>query len=90
MMLDLWTESLEEGGQIDVIYTDFEKASTIKVPHNRLLYKLKSYKINSDIIEWIQAFLTNRKQRVKLNSVFSPWWYTTRQYPGPIIIRYFH
>ena len=45
-MLDLWTESLEEGGQIDVIYTDFEKAFD-KVPHNRLLYKLKSYKINS-------------------------------------------
>ena len=71
-MLDLWTESLEEGGQIDVIYTDFEKAFD-KVPYNRLLYKLKSYKINSDIIEWIQAFLTNRKQRVQLNSVFSPW-----------------
>ena len=34
---------------------------------------MKSYKFNSDIIEWIQAFLTNRKQRVKLNSVFSPW-----------------
>ena len=65
-MLDLWTESLEEGGQIDVIYTDFEKAFD-KVPYNRLLYKLKSYKINSDIIEWI---LMLRSSKSKSKSLF--------------------
>jgi len=32
-MLDIWTEALEEGGQIDVIYTDFVKAFD-KVPKN--------------------------------------------------------
>jgi len=32
---------LESGGRIDVIYTDFEKAFD-KVPHRRLLSKLKS------------------------------------------------
>ena len=31
-MLDEWTLKLEEGGQIDVIYTDLEKAFD-KVPH---------------------------------------------------------
>jgi len=35
-MLDDWTEELEAGGQIDVIYTDYEKAFD-KVPHRRLL-----------------------------------------------------
>ena len=35
-MLDDWTEDLESGGQIDVIYTDDEKAFD-KVPHIRLL-----------------------------------------------------
>ena len=31
-MLDKWTHDLESGGQIDAIYTDFEKAFD-KVPH---------------------------------------------------------
>ena len=43
-ILDIWTHQLEEGGQIDVVYTDFEKAFD-KVPHKRLLSKLNSYSI---------------------------------------------
>ena len=33
-VLDHWTEILDNGGSIDVIYTDFMKAFD-KVPHNR-------------------------------------------------------
>jgi len=40
-MLDKWSEYLESGGQIDAVYTDFEKAFD-KVPHKRLLSKLHS------------------------------------------------
>jgi len=38
-MMDKWTEYLEIGGQIDVIYIDFEKAFD-KVPHARLVSKV--------------------------------------------------
>jgi len=55
---------LENGGQIDSVYTDFEKAFD-KVPNNRLISKLSSYGINNTIIKWIQDFLTARKFRVK-------------------------
>jgi len=71
-MLDEWTEILEYGGHIDVVYTDFEKAFD-KVPHKRLINKLASYGIDSDTIEWIKAFLCYRKQRVKLNGKLSEW-----------------
>jgi len=71
-VLDKWTDDLEQGGQIDVIYTDFEKAFD-KVPHQRLISKLKSYGIKSDIIKWITAFLLARKQTVRINSSMSDW-----------------
>jgi len=38
-MLDRWKDYLECGGQIDAVYTDFEKAFD-KVPHRRLISKL--------------------------------------------------
>jgi len=71
-MLDEWTDYLELGGQVNVIYTDFTKAFD-KVPHKRLLYKLEAYKIGAELLQWIQSFLIGRKQRVKLNGKFSIW-----------------
>ena len=47
-LLDKWTEYLEQGGQIDAVYTDFEKAFD-KVPHKRLISKLKSYGLSEVI-----------------------------------------
>jgi len=35
-VFDRWTELLENGGQIDVVYTDLEKAFD-KIPHKRLI-----------------------------------------------------
>jgi len=43
-ILDRWTELLENGGQIDVVYTDLEKAYD-KIPYKRLISKLFSYGI---------------------------------------------
>jgi len=62
----------KEGGQIDVIYTDFEKAFD-RVPHKRLLSIRYSYNINEDIIKWIKIYLDNRTQRVKINNSYSNW-----------------
>ena len=71
-VLDIWTASLESGGNIDAVYTDFEKAFD-KVPHRRLLSKLQSYGVNDEIVAWIKDFLCNRKQRVRVNGKFSAW-----------------
>jgi len=69
-MLDDWTECLEKGGQIDAVYTDFEKAFD-KVSHQRLISKLQSYKINHVLIEWTVDFLKASKFRVKVNGGYS-------------------
>jgi len=36
-IMDDWTYNLDQGKQIDVIYTDFEKALKDKVPHAGLI-----------------------------------------------------
>jgi len=71
-ILDKWIDCLENGGQIDAVYTDSEKAFD-KVPHNRLILKLSSYGISKTIIKWIQDFLTARKFRVRVNISHSAW-----------------
>jgi len=55
------TAALENGGQINIIYADFEKAFD-KVPHHFLLKKLQSYNLNINVSEWIRSFLCYRKQ----------------------------
>jgi hypothetical protein len=69
-VVDKWTQDLETGGQIDIVYTDFEKAFD-KVPHKRLLSKLASYGVNFKLIKWIETFLCFRRYRVRINGKFS-------------------
>jgi hypothetical protein len=56
--------------QTDLIIMDFAKAFD-KVPHCRLLYKLKFYGIQKDILNWIKAFLSDRTQTVVINGTSS-------------------
>ena len=65
-ILDIWTEALDKGYSIDIIYMDFQKAFDV-VPHRRLLGKIKSYGISDEIQEWIAAFLLGRRQKVFIN-----------------------
>jgi len=47
-MSDKWTHELDSGGQIDAVYTEFEKAFD-PVPHKRLLEKMNSWFATRDI-----------------------------------------
>ena len=69
-VFDAWTSILDEGCQVDVIYTDFEKAFD-KVPHQRLLCKLYGYGVNHRVINWIRNFLCFRQQAVRINGVYA-------------------
>ena len=57
---------------VDVSYLDFQKAFA-KVPHKRLLIKLKSHGMRVNIVKWIQNWLTYRKQRVSVEGETSAW-----------------
>ena len=55
------TKCVDEGSPVDIIYLDFQKAFD-RVPHQRLIIKLKSHGIGISIINWIEQWLTDRRQ----------------------------
>ena len=62
----------DESKAVDIIYLDFQKDFD-KVPHKRLLSKLKAHGIRGNILKWIENWLTDRKQRVVINGKASTW-----------------
>ena len=53
-----------------LIYLDFQKAFD-KVPRQRLMLKLKSHGIGISIINWIDQWFTDRRQRVVVDGEVS-------------------
>ena len=41
--------------------------------HERLIYKLRSYGVQSKLIDLLKDYLSNRKQRVIINGASSSW-----------------
>ena len=70
--MEYWTKLIDDKINIDVVYLDFQKAFD-KVPHKRLLAKLKAYGLNGSLISWISDFLSNRMQRVVVQRTYSEW-----------------
>ena len=66
------TYQVDRGNPVDVVYLDFAKAFD-KVPKLRLLEKIKSMSITGNILGWIDNWLTDRRQRVKVGNSLSEW-----------------
>ena len=66
------TKWIDVGLPVDIIYLDFQKAFD-KVPHQRLLLKLKAHGIGDSITDWIEQWLTDRRQRVVVDGEVSNW-----------------
>ena len=68
LFLEDITKAIDEGKPLDVIYMylDFSKAFD-KVPHQRLLLKIKAHGVCGNVADWIGEWLHDRKQTVVLN-----------------------
>ena len=64
--------AFDKGLEVCGIFLDISKAFD-KVWHDGLIFKLRQNGISGDIINILQDFLRNRKQRVVLNGQCSSW-----------------
>ena len=61
---------MDDRSPVDVIYLDFQKAFD-KVPHQRLIRKLKTHGMGNSIINWEEQWLTDRGQSVVVDGEVS-------------------
>ena len=69
-VIEEWYEVLDNGGCVDAVYLDFQKAFDT-VPNQRLLNKLHSYGIRGKILNWVGELLKDRVQSVRVGNLKS-------------------
>jgi len=69
--VDIWHKFLEEGTDICTVFFDYRKAFD-SIPHRALIIKLKAFRINEYIVNWLISYLCDRNQYVCVNG--SKFW----------------
>ena len=71
-LIEKWGKSVDNGGAFGVLLTDLSKAFDC-LSHELSIAKLNAYSFDKKSLTLIFNYLSNRKQRVKINDSFSSW-----------------
>ena len=71
-MIESWKVKLNNGSKVRVITMDLSKAFD-SLNHELLVTKLKAYGLDSNSVNFLKSYLTNRLQRSKISNSFSEW-----------------
>ena len=66
-MIEKWKTAVDNGGVFAALLTDLSKAFDC-IPHDLIIAKLAAYGFDTNALKLIHNYLSNRKQRVKVNS----------------------
>ena len=72
VLIEKCRQMLDKGGFSGILLTDLSKAFDC-INHQPLIAKLYAYGFDISSVRYIQSYLTDRKQRVKINASFSEW-----------------
>ena len=71
-LVEKWKKCLDKSGKCGVLLTDLSKAFDCLV-HDLFIAKLHAYGFDYLSLKLIHSYLTDRKQRVRMNASFSTW-----------------
>ena len=71
-MLEKWKSSLDKGKVFGVLLTDLSKAFDC-LSHELIIAKLHAYGFSLSALKLMQSYLSERKQRTKINQAYSSW-----------------
>ena len=72
ILIEKWKKSVDNGGASGALLTDLSKAFNC-LPHELLIAKLDPCGFDKSSLKLIHSYLSNRKQRVKINDTYSFW-----------------
>ena len=71
-MLECWQKVIDKGKLAGALLTDLSKAFDC-INHELLIAKLEAYGFDHKSLTYIYSYLSDRKQRTKVNGTFSTW-----------------
>ena len=72
VMLDKWLKAMDQGKLAGALLTDLSKAFDC-INHELLIAKLETYGFDKESLAYVYSYLSDRKQRTKINTSFSEW-----------------
>ena len=71
-MLEIWKGATDNDKAFGALLTDFSKTFDC-LSHDLLIAKLHAYGLDIDSLNRLQDYLSNRKQRTKVDSFYTSW-----------------
>ena len=71
-MLEKWKNAVDKGKILGALLTDLSKAFD-SLSHDLLIAKLNACGFSLPALKLVHSYLSNRKQRTKINTAYSSW-----------------